>query len=299
MAKRSPRALRQSGDDNYLALVRAFPLRPIRSEAELDRAIAVIDSLIAREDLDLEQEDYLDVLGDLVHKYEAEHNPLVAVSDSDMVRFLADSNEMTQTELAQRSGIAESTISAILAGKRKLSRRHIAALSRVFRVSPAVFFPEAEEMTHERVATVLSRRSGLDLSRDLLVSLASAFACDPDRACWRAFQELVAANRPGMPTDLMASRMNSCATARGSQLLVARFIESHGARCPGTGRCFFRRATVLESFPGDGRRSHPGDESHSTRNRGGELTPDPEAACCHSRMLRLLNLPGASPGSFR
>ena len=62
MAKRSPRALRQSGDDNYLALVRAFPLRPIRSEAELDRAIAVIDSLIAREDLDLEQEDYLDVL---------------------------------------------------------------------------------------------------------------------------------------------------------------------------------------------------------------------------------------------
>jgi len=211
MAKRSPRALRQSGDDNYLALVRAFPLRPIRSEAELDRAIAVIDSLIAREDLDLEQEDYLDVLGDLVHKYEAEHNPLVAVSDSDMVRFLADSNEMTQTELAQRSGIAESTISAILAGKRKLSRRHIAALSRVFRVSPAVFFPEAEEMTHERVATVLSRRSGLDLSRDLLVSLASAFACDPDRACWRAFQELVAANRPGMPTDLMASRMNSCA----------------------------------------------------------------------------------------
>ena len=103
MAKRSPRALRQSGDDNYLALVRAFPLRPIRSEAELDRAIAVIDSLIAREDLDLEQEDYLDVLGDLVHKYEAEHNPLVAVSDSDMVRFLADSNEMTQTELRRRT----------------------------------------------------------------------------------------------------------------------------------------------------------------------------------------------------
>ena len=67
MAKRSPRALRQSGDDNYLALVRAFPLRPIRSEAELDRAIAVIDSLIARDDLDLEQEDYLDVLGSVSH----------------------------------------------------------------------------------------------------------------------------------------------------------------------------------------------------------------------------------------
>ena len=29
-------ALRHSGDDNYLALVRAFPLRPIRSESELN-----------------------------------------------------------------------------------------------------------------------------------------------------------------------------------------------------------------------------------------------------------------------
>ena len=146
MAKRSPCALRHSGDDNYLGPVRAFPLRPIRSESELDRAIAVTHSLIIREDLDLDQEDYLDVLGDLVHRYEAEHDPLVAVSDSDVLRFLVDLNEIAQTELAQRSGIAESTISEILAGKRKLSRRHIAVLSRVFRVSPAVFFPEAEEM---------------------------------------------------------------------------------------------------------------------------------------------------------
>jgi HTH-type transcriptional regulator / antitoxin HigA len=145
MAKRSLQAVRQSGDDHYLELVRAFPLRPIRSDAELDRAIAVIDSLVIRKDLDSDQEDYLDVLGDLVHKYEAEHDPLLAVSDSDMIRFLVDSNEMSQAELAEQSGIAESTISEILAGKRKLSRRHIAALSRVFRVSPSVFFPEAEE----------------------------------------------------------------------------------------------------------------------------------------------------------
>ena len=262
MAKRSARALRQSGDDNYLALVRAFPLRPIRSEAELDRAIAVIDSLIAREDLDLEQEDYLDVLGDLVHKYEAEHNPLVAVSDSDMVRFLADSNEMTQTELAQRSGIAESTISAILAGKRKLSRRHIAALSRVFRVSPAVFFPEAEAMTHERVATVLSRRSGLDLSRYLLVSLASAFACDPDRACWSDFQEFVAAKIPGMPTDLMASRNDSAQPHAGVSCWWPASSKPT-ARCPGPGQCFFRRATSVLKFSGRWSKKLSGDESHS------------------------------------
>jgi transcriptional regulator with XRE-family HTH domain len=103
------------------------------------------------------------VLGDLVHKYEAEHDPMAAVSDTDMVRFLLESNEMTRTELVQHSGIAESTVSEILVGKRKLSRRHIALLSRVFRVSPAVFFPEAVEMTPERVARIISRRGGLEL----------------------------------------------------------------------------------------------------------------------------------------
>jgi HTH-type transcriptional regulator / antitoxin HigA len=215
MAKRSPQSVKRGSYDNYLRMVRAFPLRPIRSESELDRAIEVIDSLIVKEDLDSGQEDYLDVLGDLVHKYEAEHDPMAAVSDADMVRFLLESNEMAQTELAQRSGIAESTISEILAGKRKLSRRHIASLSRVFRVSPAVFFPEAVETTPERVARILGRSSGLELSYDLLVSLASAFACDSGRACWRAFQELVAGDSPGTTTDLMASRLNSWAQQLG------------------------------------------------------------------------------------
>jgi transcriptional regulator with XRE-family HTH domain len=58
----------------------------------------------------------------------------------ELVRLLLESNDVTQTELAHRSEIAESTISEILAGKRKLSRRHIAAFARIIRVSPAIFF---------------------------------------------------------------------------------------------------------------------------------------------------------------
>jgi HTH-type transcriptional regulator/antitoxin HigA len=155
MAKQPPRAVQQGKDDSYLRLVRAFPLRPIRSESELDRAISVIDSLVVREDLDSGQEDYLDVLGDLVHKYEAEHDPIEAISDADMLRFLLESNELAQTELARRSCIAESTISEILAGKRKLSRSHIESLSRVFHVSPAVFFREPIEKTPEPAPRLL------------------------------------------------------------------------------------------------------------------------------------------------
>jgi HTH-type transcriptional regulator/antitoxin HigA len=182
----------------------------------LDRAIAMIDSLLTRDDLDTGEDDYLDVLSDLVHRYEAEHDPIAPVADADMIRFLLESNDLTQTELAERSKIAESTISEILAGKRKLSRRHIAAFSRIFRVSPALFFPEAIEMTPERVAQVLSRRSGIEISQDLLVSLAGAFAWDSSRLCWRALQEMVASERPGTPTDLIAKRLNELGGGGGS-----------------------------------------------------------------------------------
>ena len=100
MARRSKQIAQNPIDDNYLGLVREFPLRPIRSESELDRAIAMIDSLIARDDLGIDEEDYLDVLSDLVHRYEAENDPIASVPDADMIRFLVESNDMTQAELA-------------------------------------------------------------------------------------------------------------------------------------------------------------------------------------------------------
>jgi HTH-type transcriptional regulator / antitoxin HigA len=208
MAKQSKQIVRRQVDDNYLKLVHAFPLRPIRSEAELDRAIEVIDSLVDRDDLDSGEEDYLDVLSDLVHKHEAEHDPIAPVADADLIQFLLESNDMTQSELAQRTGIAESTVSEILGRKRKLGRRHIAALSRVFRVSPALFFPEAPEMTPERVAKLLKERRGIKASGKLLDSLASAFVMDQPRMCWRALQELVAGERPGTPIELIAKTLN-------------------------------------------------------------------------------------------
>jgi HTH-type transcriptional regulator / antitoxin HigA len=126
-------------NDRYLELVRRFPLRPIRTELELDRAITMIDTLLDQDRRDLDEEDYLDVLSDLVEKYEDEHDPLPPVSGAAMVRFLIESHATNQAKVATASEIAESTLSEILAGKRELNRKHIEALSRHFHVSPAVF----------------------------------------------------------------------------------------------------------------------------------------------------------------
>src|SRR5437899_6952002 len=85
MKRRPSKAL-----DGYLDLVRQFPLRPIRSETELDRAIAMINSLLDRDQLSPAEEDYLDVLGDLVERYEDHAHPIPDVSDEEMLRFLID-----------------------------------------------------------------------------------------------------------------------------------------------------------------------------------------------------------------
>jgi HTH-type transcriptional regulator/antitoxin HigA len=125
--------------DSYLTLIQRFPLRPIRSEQDLDRAIALVDELTDRDDLDAGEKDYLDVLSDLIERYETESFPIEAVSDAVMLAHLLEAKGITQAELARETKIAESTISAILTGKRKLNRSQISRLAHCFQVQPTVF----------------------------------------------------------------------------------------------------------------------------------------------------------------
>src|SRR5260370_41041530 len=100
--------------DSYLKLILGFPLRPLKSDDDLSRAIAAIDSLIVRGDLDEAEQDYLDVLTDLVEKYEKDEHPMRRPSDAEMLRFLIEDRKITQSELAAATRIANSTISEIL-----------------------------------------------------------------------------------------------------------------------------------------------------------------------------------------
>ncbi|HJZ91003.1 MAG TPA: helix-turn-helix domain-containing protein [Gemmataceae bacterium] len=135
----SSRALYGKREDRYLELVRRFPLRPLRTDTDLEAAVAVVDSLIDQDDLSAPEQDYLDVLSDLVEAYETEAVPMRPVGDADMLRFLIEGRGITQSEVATQAGIAESTVSEVLAGKRKLNRAQIGKLARYFHVEPGVF----------------------------------------------------------------------------------------------------------------------------------------------------------------
>ena len=135
----SGRAVYGKSEDRYLELVRRFPLRPLTSDGDLDAAIAVINSLIDQAKLSAPEQDYLDVLSDLVEAYEVEAVPIKAVGDAEMLRFLIENRQSSQTEVAKKAGIAESTISEVLAGKRKLNRSQIGKLARYFHIEPGAF----------------------------------------------------------------------------------------------------------------------------------------------------------------
>jgi HTH-type transcriptional regulator / antitoxin HigA len=118
-----------------------FPLRPLRTDEELDRAIEIIESLIIRGDLEPGEQDYVDILTDIVEKYEATEHPMPPVSDAAMLRHLIDARQLTQSKLATDVKMPMSTVSEVLNGKRRLNRKHIALLSKYFGVSPAVLQP--------------------------------------------------------------------------------------------------------------------------------------------------------------
>src|SRR5690242_17535006 len=87
--------------DSYFALIQRFPLRPIKTERELNTAIKIVDELIDRSDLDSGESDYLEVLGDLVERYESESQPTEHVSDGSMLEHLLEAKGVSQSEASR------------------------------------------------------------------------------------------------------------------------------------------------------------------------------------------------------
>ena len=141
-ASREPKSAgpARRADPSYLALFRTFPIRPIRSEKELDEAIAVVRDLFCRrEPLNAHEQDYLDVLSHEIERYEAAAYPIPRVSEAGLLRHLLEARGASLSAAAEATGIATSTLSAVANGKRRLNVKHLRQLSAYFGVEADVF----------------------------------------------------------------------------------------------------------------------------------------------------------------
>jgi HTH-type transcriptional regulator/antitoxin HigA len=114
-------------------------VHPIRSPEEYERMVALMDSLLdaTGDDEDHPLSGLLDLVGDVVENYERVHYAIEAATPKDALRFLMDARGLKQEDLAPL--IHQSNLSAILAGKRKISATLAAKLGKFFGISAAVF----------------------------------------------------------------------------------------------------------------------------------------------------------------
>ncbi len=116
-------------------------LRPINNEKEYDRMVAFMNSLLEAvgDDEDHPLDSLLNLVGDLVSKYEQEHHAIEAAAPNDALRFLMEARGLKQEDLS--AIVPQSNLSAILAGKRKISATLAGKLGKFFGISSAVFVP--------------------------------------------------------------------------------------------------------------------------------------------------------------
>jgi len=115
------------------------PLLSIRNEGEYSAAVKRLNELLDKIGDNETHPLYgsLDTLGTLVHLYEEEHYPIPEATGAEVLRFLRDEHDLTQSELPEIG--SQGVVSEILNGRRELNVRQIRELEIKFQVSAAVF----------------------------------------------------------------------------------------------------------------------------------------------------------------
>ena len=82
----------------------------------------------------------LDLVSDLVSRYEQTHYTIDRAEPRDILQSLINARGLNQDDLAEI--VHQSNLSAILAGKRNISASLASKLGKFFGISPAVFVPK-------------------------------------------------------------------------------------------------------------------------------------------------------------
>ena len=115
------------------------PLLTIRNEREYDRAVQLLNELL--DEIGTNERhplySFMDTLGTLIEVYEEEHHPVPASTGAELLRYLMEEHDLSQSELPEIG--SQGVVSEVLNGKRDLNIRQVRALAKRFHVSPAVF----------------------------------------------------------------------------------------------------------------------------------------------------------------
>lgn len=138
----------------YLQRLEQFMLKPITSDEENDRAAEVLDEMLENFDsLSKQEHYYFEILSKLILDFESKWQEELSVSPRELLVFLMEQNNLTQTDLISEFG-SSSRASEYLSGKRQhLSLSQIGKLSKRFKLSMTAFISPHQIESGEQAQT--------------------------------------------------------------------------------------------------------------------------------------------------
>lgn len=137
--------------EEYQRIRRRVPLGILHTEAEYNKAVAVLDDIL--DEIGQNEAhplaDLAEALALFIQSYEDAHTDLPDVTGSEALKALMEAHDLSQSDVPEIG--SQGIVSEILSGKRELNVRQIRRLAIRFGVSPAVFIPakvEARKRTH-------------------------------------------------------------------------------------------------------------------------------------------------------
>ena len=127
---------------DYARLCQILTPRPIHDKVDYENVTEITDAMAGHK-LTADQEDYFDLLCQLIESYEKEHAHLAApkVSGLEMLQHLLDAHDMSAADLARLLDVHRTLGAMILRGERQLTLAHVQKLSNHFGVSADLFLP--------------------------------------------------------------------------------------------------------------------------------------------------------------
>ncbi len=163
--------------DEYMDLVRVFPLISISDDQHLDEAIKVLHRLLEIPARSEGQDAYLGALGDIIEAYETTHIDIPRSSGLEMLTHLMEASDLKQKDMDFVFG-NKAVTSAVLSGARPIGLTHAPA-ERTLRATPRCLSRHPlDAPSREDAGTMKSRQS----RRGMICRRSAGSARRPDAA---------------------------------------------------------------------------------------------------------------------
>lgn len=125
--------------EKYKELLTKYQPRLIKTEEENEKALAIVEELMHRNNRTLEENELYELLVTLIEKFEQEYySPIQGTTPHSLLLFLMEHKGIKQSDLVGVIG-SKGVVSEVVNGKREISKAQAKALGDFFNVDAGMF----------------------------------------------------------------------------------------------------------------------------------------------------------------